>query len=281
MKEFFDRLFSGGFSWDYFIEPFRGFGVRDALDILLLSALFFAVFTFVRKRRAGRLLWGMGLLAGFYALSQFLNFYGMRYLFGNFFGFGLLMLVVVFQPEIRALVERLGSFSVRDLKNIHTGMSTPTLDALVLGVKNLSFTKTGALIVIEKSIRLGGPANGDVVLNAEISAELLEAIFNKKSPIHDGAVIIRNGRIFLARHHLDLTDKEEVIKDLGTRHCAALAASQTSDAVVVVVSEEDGTISIAHNAIMTRDHRTTNLRDELGELLGLRTEVHPTNEELK
>ena len=288
MKEFFDRLFSGSFSVEYFVEPFRGFSWRDGLDIILLAALFFAVFCFVRERRAGRILWGVGLLIGIYAVSELCNFYGLRYLFGSFFGYSLVALVVIFQPEIRSVVERLGSVSVRELKNIGThqvvnrsALSPTALDEIVLAVKHMSFSKTGAIIAIERSIKIGEYAQSGTMLNSDVSARLLQTIFYNLTPLHDGAVIIREGRVFAAGCNLPLTQNTEPIKDLGTRHRAAVGASEDSDAIIIVVSEQTGIISLAVKGELYRNFTSVSLRRKLGELLGMQRNAQQQDEELQ
>lgn len=284
MKEFFDRLFSGSFSLEYFVGPFRTFTWRDGLDILLLAVLFYALFRFVRDRRASRILWGVGLLVGVYAVAEIFNFYGLRYLFGSFFGYGLVALVVIFQPEIRALVERLGSVSVRNLKGIggndagRMALTSAALDEIVLAVKHMSFSKTGAIIAIERSIKIGEYAQSGTVLNSDISARLLQTIFFNMTPLHDGAVIIREGRVFAAGCNLPLTQNTEPIKDLGTRHRAAVGASEDSDAIIIVVSEQTGIISLAVGGELYRNFTSVSLRRKLGELLGMQRNAQQHNE---
>ena len=287
MKQFFDRLFSGSFSWEYIMGPFRGFTWRDAADILLLAALFFAIFRFVRERRAGRILWGIGILIGLYAVSEMFDFYGLRYLFGSFFGYGLVALVVIFQPEIRSVVERLGSTSFRGLKNIGThqaanrsAISATALDEIVLAVKHMSFSKTGAIIAIERSIRIGEYAQSGTLLNSDVSARLLQTIFYNLTPLHDGAVIIREGRVYAAGCNLPLTQNTEPVKDLGTRHRAAVGASEDSDAIIIVVSEQTGIISLAVKGELYRNFTSASLRRKLGELLGMQRNAQQGNEEL-
>ena len=286
MKTFFDKLFSGSFDPQYFTDPFLSFTWRDAVDILLIAAIFFAVFCFVRDRRAGRLLWGFGLLVGVYAVCELLDIYAMRYIFGAFFGYGLVMLVVIFQPELRALVERVGSITFRGLRSIGTEsrsrsvLSAAALDEIVLAVKHMSFSKTGALIAIERSIKISEYAASGTMLNSEISARLLQTIFFNMTPLHDGAVIIRDGRIYAAGCNLPLTQNTEPIKDLGTRHRAAVGASEDSDAIVIVVSEQTGIISLAYKGELLRNFTSVSLRRKLGELLTMQRNAQMRDEEL-
>lgn len=273
MKELFDRLFSGGFAFTYFTDPFKGFGWWDALDILALAAIFFALYLFVRDRRAGKLMAGIVLLVGVYALSEVLNMYALQYLFGSFFGYGIIALAIIFQPEIRAAMERIGSVPFRGLKTIgveHRYMTLPpaSVDAVVEAVKDMSFSKTGALIVIERTTRIGEYIRTGTTLNAELTPELLRAVFFDKAPLHDGAVIVRGGRIYAAGCYLPLSEKTDIFKGLGTRHRAAIGLSEQSDSVIIVVSEETGTISIAYKGELFREFTSVSLRRKLFELLG-------------
>lgn len=285
MKDFFDRLFSGSGVSAYFSQALTDFTWRDAVDIFLLATLFFAIFRYVRDRRAGRLFWGLGLLLAVYAASELFDFYTLRYIFGSFFGYGIIALVVIFQPELRAMVERVGSVSFRGLKTIgaesgrRTSLTQNTLDEIVLAVKHMSFSKTGALIAIERSIKIGEYAESGTVLNSEVSARLLQTIFYNMTPLHDGAVIIRDGRVFAAGCNLPLTQNTEPIKDLGTRHRAAVGASEDSDAIIIVVSEQTGVISLAHKGELLRNFTSVSLRRKLAELLGMQRNSQTRDEE--
>ena len=268
MKEMLDNLLSGSF----FADTFSTFGWRDILDILCLAALFFALYLFVRDRRAGKLLTGVATVAVLFAVSELLEMYAMRYILDSFFGYGLVVLAIIFQPELRAAMERIGSVPFNGLKNI--GVETRELSAsgawigaVADAAKNLSFSKTGALIVIERSTKLGEYINTGTTVNADLSPELLCAIFANKAPLHDGAVIIRSGRLYAAGCYLPLSDKNDIFKGLGTRHRAAIGLSEQSDAIVVVVSEETGTISIAFRGELFREFTSVSLRRKLLELL--------------
>lgn len=284
MNQILERIFGSSSPKSFFSEPLANFGWRDVLDILLLALLFFAVYRYVRDRRAGRLLVGVGLLALIYIASDVLDMYAVRYLFGNFFGYSLIVVAIIFQPELRALLERVGSVSFRPLKKIGTesrNRITPAaLDEIVLAVKHMSFSKTGALIAVERSIKIGEYAQSGTVLNSDISARLLQTIFFHMTPLHDGAVIVRDGRVFAAGCNLPLTQNTEPIKDLGTRHRAAVGASEDSDAIVIVVSEQTGIISLACNGELIRNLTSVSLRRHLAELLGMhRTQPQNQNRE--
>ena len=284
MKDFFDRLFSGSVASSYFSAPFEGFGWRDVLDILALALIFFALYVFVRDRRAGKLLGGILTLVAIYAVSELLNMYAIRYIFGRFFGYGLIALAVIFQPELRAAMERIGSLPFRGLKTIGVEsrdmvLTPAAVKSVVEAVKELSFSKTGALIVIERSTKLGEYIRTGTTLNALLSPELLRAVFYDKAPLHDGAVIIRQGRIFAAGCYLPLSEKTDIAKGLGTRHRAAIGLTEQSDAVVIVVSEETGTISIANNGELFRGFTSVSLRRKLFELLGKQKQAVPRGKE--
>ena len=268
MKEMIEKLFSGGF----FKDPFSTFGWRDIVDILCLAALFFALYLFVRDRRAGKLLTGVVIVVAIFAVSELLEMYAIRYILDSFFAYGLIVLAIIFQPELRAAMERIGSVPFNGLKTIGSeardfSASTASVGAIVEAAKNMSFSKTGALIVIERSTKIGEYISTGTIVNADLSPELLCAIFVNKAPLHDGAVIVRNGRLFAAGCYLPLSDKNDIFKGLGTRHRAAIGLSEQSDAIVIVVSEETGTISIAYKGELYREFTSVSLRRKLLELL--------------
>ena len=272
MKQFFDRLFFGGFSSQFFTEPLGSFGWRDVLDILCFALLFYVLYLFIRDRRAGKLLGGILFVAVVFAVSELLQMYALRYVFGSFFGYGFILLAIIFQPEVRAAMERAGSVPFHGLKSIGVEsrelvVSPVAVDAVVEAAKNMSFAKTGALIVFERSTKLGEYIQTGTTINADLTSKLLQAVFFEKAPLHDGAVIIRGGRLFAAGCYLPLSDKPDISKDLGTRHRAAIGLSEQSDAIVVVVSEETGTISIAYRGELFREFTSVSLRRKLFELL--------------
>ena len=275
MKNFFDRFFCGSCTRSFITGPLSSFDWRDVLDILVLAALFFGVYRYVRNRRAGKLLVGAALVMAVYAVSEILDMYTLRYLLGNFFGYSLIVVAIIFQPELRALLEKAGSLSFGRLKNIGTesrnrsSLTPAALDELVLAVKHMSFSKTGALIAIERSINIAEYAQSGTVLKSDVSARLLQTIFFNMTPLHDGAVIIRDGRVYAAGCNLPLTQNTEPIKDLGTRHRAAVGASEDSDAIVIVVSEQTGVISLAYKGELFRNLTSVSLRRKLIAMLGM------------
>ena len=268
MKELFGKLVSGSF----FADPFSMFGWRDILDIICLAVLFFAMYLFVRDRRAGKLLVGVLVVVALFVVSTLLDMYAVRYIFESFFAYGLIVLAIIFQPELRAAMESIGTVPFKGLKTIGAeprdqSATTATVDALVESVQNMAFSKTGAIIAIERSTKLGEYIGTGTMVNAELTPELLSAIFVDKAPLHDGAVIIRGGRLYAAGCYLPLSEQTDIFRGLGTRHRAAIGLTEASDAIVVVVSEETGTISIAYKGELYREFTSVSLRRKLFELM--------------
>ncbi|MBR6574298.1 MAG: diadenylate cyclase CdaA, partial [Clostridia bacterium] len=178
----------------------------------------------------------------------------MRYLLESVMQVGILALVIIFQPELRKMLEQFGSQRLSSLFGLLRGQETKTTDAAILqtveAVSSMSWTKTGALIVFQRGDSLQNIINTGTTVNADVNAELLKNLFYNKAPLHDGAVIIADGRIAAAGCILPLTGKQNISKDLGTRHRAALGQSENFDSLSVVVSEETGGISLAEGGIL-------------------------------
>ncbi len=246
---------------------------RDILDILVLSYLVYWIVKLVRETRAGQLMKGIVLLIFAYFAAKLLQMKVVSYLMEQAFSVGLIALMIMFQPELRRALEKAGNSKW----GFTFGFSTPTGDAAVWGnaieaicdaCVELSATATGALIVVEQQTRLGEQIDNGTILNATPSKELFGNIFYPKTPLHDGAVIMRDGMILAAACFLPKPQKEEWInKKLGSRHRAAIGMSENSDAIVVVVSEETGAISVAENGVLksgfTREQLKTLLTERL------------------
>lgn len=239
----------------------------DIIDILLLSVLMYYVYRFIRDRRAGKLAAGVLVMLVILIISEFFDMYAMQFIFKNFFQVGLIALLIIFQPEMRAALEKVGGEPFRSLKSIgeqrDIAQITKDINAICEATAELSRTRTGALIVIERSTRLGDIVKSGVELDASINSYILRNIFYNKAPLHDGAVIIRGGRIHSAGCFLPLSQNTELSKDIGTRHRAAIGITEVSDAVVVVVSEETGYISLARNGLLERAFNYQSLKQEL------------------
>ncbi|MBQ8911693.1 MAG: diadenylate cyclase CdaA, partial [Clostridia bacterium] len=237
---------------DYFRyvgEQLKSIRAVDVLDILLVAFVFYYIFQFMRKRRAGKLLVGVVLLIVLLLISEVAKMKALNFILTNVFSVGILSLIVVFQPELRSFLEKVGGTTFHNFK----GKLDKNQDAALRSVVNevciaadyFSKTRTGALIVFERETKLGDQAKTGTVVNADVSSYLLENIFFNKSPLHDGAVIISDGRLHAAGCLLPLSANENLIRELGTRHRAGIGMSENSDAVVLIVSEETGIISVA------------------------------------
>ena len=256
---------------EYLWNQLRGIGIVDIIDILLVAFLFYWVFKFVRDRRAGKLLIGVVFLAIILLISDLLEMRGMNFILTNVFSVGMVAVVIVFQPELRSALEKVGGESLTNFKvRMDSDEETVVRNAISevsVAAESLSHTKTGALIVFERSTRLGDHIRTGTTIDALTSSFLLGNIFYNKAPLHDGAVIIRNGRVHAAGCFLPLSANVEIVKELGTRHRAAIGMSENSDAVVLVVSEENGIISVAVDGELKRGFNKKTLESYLVSLL--------------
>lgn len=227
--------------------------LADAVDILLVAFLIYKLIMLIRKTNTQRVAGGIVLLVVALWLSGVLELTMMHRLLQKTFELGLIALVVLFQPELRRLLERVGSvttlFNVKRMNHLTTETE---ITQTIMACTDLSETRTGALIVFERTNLLDEQMRSGTIVNADISAELLKNIFFVKAPLHDGAVIIRDGRVAAAGCVLPLTANTNLSPDLGTRHRAGIGMSEHSDAVVVIVSEETGAISIAVDGMLKR-----------------------------
>lgn len=228
----------------------------DVLDILLVTLVFFVIFRFVRDRRAGRLLLGIALLVVLFILSVIFKMNALNYLLSSLFSVGLIAIVIVFQPELRAALEKMGDRSIRGIKSMGADDSEEVgrcITEACVACDSFSKSRTGALIVFECNTKLGEYILTGTMVDATASAMLFGNLFFNKSPLHDGAVIIRGGRIHAAGCFLPLSTNPDITKEVGTRHRAGIGMSENSDAIVVIVSEETGTISVAEDGVLKRD----------------------------
>ena len=272
-----------GFIIDYIWFPLANINIVSILDIVLLGQLIYIVYKFVRDRHAGRTIIGLGLLLGLYVVSDLLGMVAINSILQNFYTVGIIALVVLFQPELRDVLEEFGATTSMNFKRIKTRHTTDdefvlsTVEEISAAAFELSSKGEGALIVIERTGRLRNQMSEGTPIDAIVSRQLLCNIFVNKSPLHDGAVIIRDGRIVAASSKSKtISENNPQLEGLGTRHRAAFKISEVSDAVVLVVSEESGNISIANNKILKRDyhdigkggkHKSSDLRDDLFKLM--------------
>ena len=251
----------------------RTFRLRDLIDILVITFAFYQLFLFARKSRAGQLVRGLVFMLVCFALAYLLELRTVRWLLNNFLQVAFIAAVVLFQPELRRALERLGQSANWASKFFSFRRADPSLRAVwqsaVVAIcdaaEQLSDTNTGALLVLERNNNLDEIIRTGTPLSANVIPEMLGTIFYEGTPLHDGAVIIRDGRIVAAGCVLPLSNNLEMGKDMGTRHRAGLGMSENSDAIVVVVSEETGIISLAKNGVLIRRLDRQNLFNLLQE----------------
>lgn len=241
----------------------------DILDILIVTFLIYKVLSLSRSRSSSRIIKAVVLLLVLSYVSEVLKLYALNYVISKVIEVGIIALVVVFQPELRRVMERLGGSTIRTilLPKSRSTDSLTTVQASVAACRSMAAQRVGALIVFERENKLDEYFESGTVVNADVSDQLLKNIFFPKAALHDGAVIIRNDRIAAAGCVLPLTENTNLNGDLGTRHRAALGISEKSDAVVVVVSEETGVISCAIGGRMRRYLTPDNLERLLQEEL--------------
>ena len=256
---------------EYFLNTVKGFRLIDVFDILILALVFYYIYSFIRNRRAGKLAIGLLIIMALYVLSSALNMYALEYILQNFYQIGLIAVLIVFQPELRAALEKVGGTSFSGLKTITDSKELSALnneiEVICNAVSDLSRDKVGALIVIERTTKLGEYIKSGIIVDADISTHIIKNIFFNKAPLHDGAVIIRNKRVYAAGCFLPLSTQADINLDLGTRHRAALGLSEISDAIILVVSEETGNISMALDGDLKRNYNYTSLKQDLNTML--------------
>ena len=226
-------------------------GVADLIDILIVAYLIYKAIWFVRRTNSYNLARGIFLLLVAFGLSEIFELHMLSYLLRKTMELGLIALVILFQPELRRVLERMGSSFSKGRGIVGTAMEA-SITQTVLACKEMSSSKTGALIIFERKVSLNDIMSTGTIINADVTAELIKNIFYNKAPLHDGALIIRDGRMAAAGCVLPLTHSTNLSKDLGMRHRAGIGLSEQSDAVVVIVSEETGAISVAVEGMLKR-----------------------------
>ncbi|MBQ9737022.1 MAG: diadenylate cyclase CdaA [Clostridia bacterium] len=223
--------------------------ITDIIDIFIVSFFIYKALKFIRDTRTVHLLKGLIVLIVTMQVSQLVNLHTVHYLLSNALQLGLIAIIIVFQPELRRALEQLGRTTMGQWFSFEERTDDIEKEKIIKEVKDscvsMSKSHIGALIVLEREIKIGDIVDTGITLNADVTAELLTNIFVPKTPLHDGAVIIRNNKIEAASCFLPLSQNPNVSKELGTRHRAGLGMSEESDAIVVIVSEETGGISIA------------------------------------
>jgi diadenylate cyclase len=248
----------------------------------LVAVMIFFAIRFISDKRAAKLAIGICMVLFILLISQIFRMSAMNFLLSNITQVGIIILVVVFQPELRSALEKIGGAGkelkilpgAKDSKGNKRGAA---MNTLCEAVQELANDSTGALIVIERDTPLGDIIKTGTVVNADIGVAMIKNIFYNKAPLHDGAMIIRNQRVFAAGCFLPLSTKDDIVKNLGTRHRAAIGMSENSDAIVIVVSEETGTISIAVDGKLRRNYDCGSLKKALNRLLNETSESEKSN----
>ena len=266
---------------EYLVKYVQLLRISDLIDILIVSVIVYYLINLIRETRAMQLVKGIIFLFIAFFLSQWLKLNALNYILGGAMQIGAFAVIVIFQPELRNLLERMGRFKVGRIIDFASDTTEDDLhrviDSIAQAAANMSVTKTGALIVMERATRLGEYISTGTMLDANVSSGLLENIFVPNTPLHDGAVIIRNNKIVTAGCRLPLTANNNLSRDLGTRHRAAIGLSEVTDAVIIVVSEETGKISIALNGSLTRNLSRESLAKALKKIMSQKQE---TNEKI-
>ena len=232
------------------------FRVQDAFDILIMAFLIYHLIGLLRETRAGQLLKGVFGILLLYFFAYVLELYTLRTVMEMVVRYGALVLLVLFQPELRKVLEQVVRTSISNLSVFAPNMSAgeyerkqmiKTINAICDSCAILSKEQIGALIVLERETRIGDIISTGTIIDSQPSADLIKNVFFPNSPLHDGALVIRSRRLYAAGCFLPLSDNYDISKALGTRHRAALGMSEVSDALIVVVSEETGNITVAQN----------------------------------
>lgn len=254
---------------DYFesiIQCIKTGTITDVIDIAITAFLIYHLIRFVKDTSAERLIKGVAVLIGVQMLAKYFELNAILFILNNVFNYAVFAILIVFQPELRRVLEQIGKGHVAKLLSNHENGESQiefAISQTVTACESMSWSRTGALMVFERMERLGEIVKTGTRIDAEPSAELIKNIFYPKSPLHDGAMVLRDGRILSAGCVLPLSKNLNLSRDLGTRHRAAVGMSESSDSVLVVVSEETGSISVAVGGMLKRHLDTETLRKVL------------------
>ncbi|WP_238884338.1 diadenylate cyclase CdaA [Clostridium sp. YIM B02551] len=250
------------------VNTIKNISVWSVLDILVVAFIFYKGYMLIKETRAEQLLKGIILIVALIPISYVLRLNMLYVILSKTITIGVLTIVIIFQPEIRRALEHLGRTAFDDIHPIQDKEELgKVINEIVNAVESLSKSKTGALIAIEQSTGLGEVIQTGTKIDGIVSSAILENIFVVNTPLHDGATIIRENRIIASGCVLPLTGNGEINKKLGTRHRAGIGISEVSDAIIVIVSEETGTISLAINGRLTRNYDKEKLRTVLTKVI--------------
>lgn len=262
-----ERVVIGVNDFSTILSIIKNITIINIIDIVIVAYLFYKAYILIKQTRAEQLVKGLVLIFVVTQLSRIFGLVTLYTIIQNTVTVGLIALVIIFQPELRKALEHLGSSRFINKRIYETSEEIMEMvDEIIIAAMNLSSTKTGALVIIEQDTGLNEYTINGVKLDAIVTSSLLENIFVENTPLHDGAVIIRKKRILAAACVLPLTE-QNIKKELGTRHRAAIGITENSDAIAIVVSEETGTISLAYNGKITRNYNAERLKIVLTKLL--------------
>ena len=245
-------------------------GISDILDILIVAYIIYKIIFWIKETRAWVLFKGILVIFALAAVAMLLKLNTILWILSNTISVGIIAAIVVYQPELRKAQEQLGKGKfftafARSSEETDDKAAQRTVDEIVKAAEKMGSVKTGALILIEQKVPLGDFERTGIPVDAIVSSQLLINIFEHNTPLHDGAVIVRRNRVAAATCFLPLTDSNEVSMELGTRHRAAIGASEVSDAYVIVVSEETGAISLARGGVLYRDLSPEQLKNMISQ----------------
>ena len=256
--------------FDWFYIP--RITVTDVIEIVIIAILIYYIMDWFKKTRAWTLIKGILVLLLFTGIAMLFQFNTILWIFKNTISVGVIAVIIIFQPEFRRALEQLGRknfifslFSTDDTKSGRM-IDRKVLNEIAKAVFAMAEVKTGALIVIEQDVKLGDYERTGIAIDAEVTSQLLINIFEHNTPLHDGAVLIRDNRIVSATCYLPLSDNLDINKSLGTRHRAGIGVSEVSDSITVIVSEETGGVSLAYNGMLYRGLTRDNFPAKIEEL---------------
>ncbi|MFF2886091.1 diadenylate cyclase CdaA [Paenibacillus sp. NPDC057967] len=246
--------------------------LKDIIDVGIVSYIIYKLILLVRGTRAVQLLKGIFVLVATWAISTWFNLYTLKWLMNQMFTWGIITVVIIFQPELRRALEQLGRGNLFSrTSSLERNALSEQLEEVIRAVQHMSKRKIGALIVFERKTGVTELIESGIPMESRITSELLMNIFTPNSPLHDGAVIIRGNQIMAAGCYLPLSENPFISKELGTRHRAAIGVSEVSDALSVTVSEETGQVSLSINGMIVRDINEESLISKLFEELTTNT----------
>jgi len=263
---------------DLLIDGLGQFGWNDLIEVTIIAYFFYRLLLLLRRTQAMRMVWGLVVLGLFGMLANLVGFQTLDWLLSNVYAYIVIAIIVLFQNEIRRLLTQLGRTAY--FRSMRRGSDIDPIDEIVTAAVGMGANHHGAIIVLEREMSLSQYAEGGIALDATASYDLFVSIFNPGAPLHDGAVIMRQGRVAAASCFLPLTRNPQLSRKLGSRHRAAIGISEETDCVALVVSEETGKISIVFDGQLSRGLDPPALAERLRELLSL-DDLAAENEEIK